>query len=63
MDKWGLEQRLTLMRHSVSMTALARQIGVSPQYVSAVLIGKKQATRPQRERIENSIRELIAGRE
>lgn len=62
MDKWGLEQRLTLMRHSVSMTDLARRIGVSPQYVSAVLIGKKQATQPQRERIENSIRELIAGR-
>lgn len=63
MDKWGLEQRMTLMRHSISMTDLAKHLGVSPQYVSRVLIGKKHATQGQRERIEDSIKTMINRRE
>ncbi len=54
---------MTLMRHSISMTDLAKHLGVSPQYVSRVLIGKKHATQGQRERIEDSIKTMINRRE
>ena len=49
-SEFGLKARTEMLRRGVTITELAKQLGVSPSYVSDILRGVRKG-KPQRKRI------------